>query len=131
VHAANSACLFTRLDPLYDCVRPGISAYGVLPGDCRAGRARAGDVAAHARSVFLKDIPPAREVGYSATWRAERADAHRDLAGRLQRRRSRWRLSNRGEVLVRGVRADRRPRLDGLHPASTSVTSRASASAIA
>ena len=36
IHIANSASLFTGLSPLHDLVRPGISAYGILPGELPA-----------------------------------------------------------------------------------------------
>ena len=38
IHVANSAAIFTGLAAGYDTVRPGISAYGILPGGLPAHR---------------------------------------------------------------------------------------------
>src|SRR5688572_21970246 len=73
IHAANSACLFTGIDALYDCVRPGISAYGVLPGNLPGSAELEPVMSLHSQIVFLKDLPAGAEVGYGGTWRAPRS----------------------------------------------------------
>jgi alanine racemase len=102
IHAANSACLFTEHRPLYDAVRPGISAYGILPEDL--GEDLQPVMSLRTRIVFLKDLPVGSTVGYAGTWRAERSTriatvplGYKDGVP--------FRLSNCGEMLVRGQRA--------------------------
>jgi alanine racemase len=104
VHAANSAALFTGLTPAYDTVRPGISAYGVLPDGIAAEGELRPVLSVRSQVVFLKDVPAGAAIGYGSTWRAPRATriatvpvGYNDGVP--------WRLSNRGEVLVRGRRA--------------------------
>lgn len=103
-HAANSACIFSGLDPLYDAVRPGGSAYGVLPAGIPGACDLEPVMSLHSQVVFLKDLPAGSQVGYSGTWSATRATriaiipvGYNDGVD--------WRLSNSGEALVRGARA--------------------------
>ncbi len=104
IHAANSAAIFTDAQPRYDTVRPGIAAYGVLPGDLPGSAELEPVMSLRSQVVFLKDLAPGTPVGYASTWRAPRATRlatipvgyHDGIP---------WRLSNRGEVLVRGRRA--------------------------
>jgi alanine racemase len=104
VHAANSACVFTDLGTTYDAVRPGISAYGVLP----EGLAGAGELrpvlSLHSQVVFLKDVPAGAAIGYAGTWTAQRPTRIATLPVGYNDGLS-WRLGNSGEVLVRGRRA--------------------------
>lgn len=104
IHAANSAALFTGLAPLYDTVRPGISAYGILPGEIGAGCDLRPVMALKSQIVFMKDVPAGAPVGYGSTWRAERPTRIATLPMGYNDGVS-WRLGNRGEVLVRGTRA--------------------------
>ncbi|MCE9596007.1 MAG: alanine racemase [Planctomycetes bacterium] len=104
VHAANSACVFTGLDPLYDMVRPGISAYGVLPGNLPGAEELEPVMSLHTQVVFLKDLPAGSEVGYGGTFKTKRSTriailplGYHDGVN--------WRLGNRGTALVRGERA--------------------------
>jgi len=104
IHMANSAALFTSLRPLYDTVRPGISAYGILNPDLPGSGELKPVLSLRSQIVFLKDVPAGTPIGYSSTWRAERATRIATLpvgnhAGVP------WRLSNSGEVIVRGRRA--------------------------
>jgi alanine racemase len=101
---ANSASLFTGLRPRYDAVRPGISAYGVLPHDLRGADELKPVLALRTQVVFLKDIPAGYPVGYGSTWRSERATRIATLPVGYNDGVA-WRLGNRGEVLVRGMRA--------------------------
>ncbi len=104
IHMANSAAIFTNLRPRYDTVRPGISAYGILPVDLPG----AGDLrplmSLKSQVVFLKDLPAGASVGYASTWRAERPTRIATLPVGYNDGVS-WRLGNRADVLVRGQRA--------------------------
>lgn len=104
IHAANSAVIFTDPQRRYDTVRPGIAAYGVLPGELPGSAELEPVMSLRSQVVFLKDLAAGTPVGYASTWRAPRATRlatipvgyHDGIP---------WRLSNRGEVLVRGRRA--------------------------
>jgi alanine racemase len=104
VHVANSACIFTGLQPIYDAVRPGISAYGILPEELPGAGELRPVLSLRCQVVFLKDLPAGATLGYDDTWRAERATRVATLPLGYNDGVP-WRLSNRGEVLVRGKRA--------------------------
>jgi len=104
IHMANSAALFTSLRPLYDTVRPGISAYGILNPDLPGSGELKPVLSLRTQIVFLKDVPAGTPIGYSSTWRAERATRIATLPVGYHDGVP-WRLSNCGEVLVRGRRA--------------------------
>ncbi len=104
VHAANSACVFTGLEPLYDAVRPGISAYGVLPEGLPGARDLEPVMSLRSQVVFLKDLCEKSPVGYDSTWKATRATRIATLPIGYNDGVP-WRLGNNGEVLVRGERA--------------------------
>lgn len=104
VHMANSAAVFTDLRPRYDTVRPGISAYGVLPADMPGSDELKPVMSLLSQIVFLKDIPKGYAVGYSSTWRAEHATRIATVPVGYNDGVS-WRLGNKGEVIVRGVRS--------------------------
>jgi alanine racemase len=103
-HLANSASIFTDLRPRYDTVRPGISAYGILPCDLPGAGDLRPAMSLRSQIVFLKDLPPGATVGYGSTWKAERTTRVATLPVGYDDGVS-WRLSNRGEVLVGGRRA--------------------------
>ncbi len=103
VHAANSAFLFSGGSPLYDMVRPGIAAYGILPGGLAAGELEP-VLSVHTQVVFVKDLPRGASLGYDATWRATRPTRIATLPVGYKDGLP-FRLSNAGEVLVRGRRA--------------------------
>lgn len=104
IHVANSACIFTDLRPRYDTVRPGISAYGVLPSDLPGAGDLRPILSMRTQIVFLKDVPAEAAVGYGSTWSATRATRIATLPVGYNDGVP-WRLSNRGCVLVRGQRA--------------------------
>jgi alanine racemase len=104
VHAANSACIFTGLHARGDLVRPGISAYGVLPAHLSEEGELLPVMSLATQVVFLKDLPRGAPVGYEATWRAPHPTRIATLPVGYNDGVS-WRLSNRGEVLIRGRRA--------------------------
>jgi len=104
IHVANSACVFTGLQPLYDAVRPGISAYGVLPDGLPGGSELEPVMSLRSQIVFLKDVPEGSPVGYAGTWTAARPTRIATLPVGYNDGVP-WRLGNNGEVLVRGERA--------------------------
>ena len=104
VHISNSAALFTGLQPLHDLVRPGISAFGILPGELPGSEDLKPVLSLKSQIVFLKDVPNGRSVGYGSTWRA-RGNRRIATVPVGYNDGVSWRLSNRGEVLVRGQRA--------------------------
>jgi alanine racemase len=101
---ANSAAVFTEMRPRYDTVRPGISAYGVLPADMPGSDDLEPAMSLLSQIVFLKDIPAGYPVGYSSTWRSDRPTRIATLPVGYNDGMS-WRLGNKGEVIVRGMRA--------------------------
>lgn len=104
IHMANSASLFTGLRPRYDTVRPGISAYGVLPADLPGAGDLRPILSLKTQIVFLKDVPQGTPVGYDSTWRAPHTTRVATIPVGYNDGVP-WRLSNHGAVLVRGQRA--------------------------
>jgi alanine racemase len=104
VHMANSASVFTGMRPRYDTVRPGISAYGILPSDLPGAGDLRPVLALKSQVVFLKDIPRGATVGYASTWRAEQPTRIATVPIGYNDGMP-WRVANRAEVLVRGTRA--------------------------
>jgi alanine racemase len=99
-HAANSAAVLRR-HALYDVVRPGIALFGVSPlGPSELRPA----MRVRSEIVDLRTIEPGETVGYGALFRAPRrsriATIPMGYADGLSRH-----LSNRGHVLVHGMRA--------------------------
>jgi alanine racemase len=106
-HAANSAAVLrehadSRSSGLYDVVRPGIALFGISPlgasSDLRPVMRVRSEI------VDLRTIEAGESVGYGALFRASRpsriATVPIGYADGLSRH-----LSNRGHVLVHGVRA--------------------------
>jgi alanine racemase len=104
IHMANSACIFTGLRPLYDTVRPGIAAYGILGPDLPGAGELRPILTLETQVVFLKDVPRGTPIGYDGTWSAQRPTRVATLPVGYNDGVP-WRLSNRGSVLVRGRRA--------------------------
>jgi alanine racemase len=104
IHMANSASMFTGMRPRYDTVRPGISAYGILPSDLPGAGELRPVMSLKSQVVFLKDIPRGAPVGYASTWRAEQPTRIATLPVGYDDGVP-WRVANRAEVLVRGTRA--------------------------
>ena len=103
VHAANSAALMRLERARYDLVRPGIALFGVLPNASIQADLRP-VMRVRTEIVALRELLPGDVAGYGSTWRAERvsriATMPMGYADGLPRN-----LSNRGNVLVRGMRA--------------------------
>jgi alanine racemase len=104
IHAANSACIFTGLSPIYDAVRPGISAYGVLPDGLPGSSELRPVLSLRSQIVFLKDVPAQAPIGYASSWKSPQPTRIATLPLGYNDGVP-WRLGNRGEVLVRGARA--------------------------
>ena len=105
-HLYNSAAI-AELEPEYDMAREGIILYGLLPSD-EADLSRIGGVkpAMSLRShvSFVKPLPAGTPVSYGCTYVTEKDSViatvmagYADGVPRL--------LSNRGEVIIRGVKA--------------------------
>jgi alanine racemase len=104
IHMANSACVFTGMTPIYDTVRPGISALGILPGCLPGSSSLTPAMSLRSQVVFIKDVPAGKQVGYDSTWTARQQTRIATLPLGYNDGVS-WRLGNRGEVLLRGQRA--------------------------
>jgi alanine racemase len=102
-HAAASGAILRRVAPHLDLVRPGIALYGLSPAPPHDDALQP-VLTLKTQVIFLKDFEAGAPVGYEGT--------------HVTRRRTRvatlpvgyndgypWRLSNCGEVVVRGHRA--------------------------
>ncbi|MEZ5980047.1 MAG: alanine racemase [Planctomycetota bacterium] len=103
VHAANSACLFTAGERRFTAVRPGIAAFGMLPGHLAGAELLEPVLSLRTRVVFFKDVPAGTPVGYDGTWSAARDSRIATLPIGYNDGMP-WRSGNRAEVLVRGRR---------------------------
>jgi alanine racemase len=105
VHIANSAAAFDRDLPFCNMVRPGITLYGALPSADFAGRMDLRPVMQlKSRIAMLKWVDPGTSISYARRYiAAERtlvASVPVGYADGYSRA-----LTNRGEALIRGVRA--------------------------
>ncbi|MFH1886158.1 MAG: alanine racemase [Pseudomonadota bacterium] len=105
VHVSNTGGVLNRLSLPLDMVRTGIGLYGCMPGPGLAGAERFLPVMRFSTRVhFVKTVPPGATVSYGATFTSSKKSVLATLpvgyANGLFRR-----LSNRGEVLIRGCRA--------------------------
>lgn len=104
IHAANSAGALRFPQARYSAIRCGLALYGASPFDDRQyGQQLQPAMSLRARITDVRRIAKGRTVSYGATWTAERDSVlalvplgYADGYPRI--------LSNRGEVLVRGVR---------------------------
>lgn len=101
VHLANSATLFTGVRGPFDTVRPGISAYGILPTEVPGAAELIPVMRLRSSVVFLKDLPAGSPVGYGSQWIAPRPSRIATLPIGYNDGLP-WRLSGRGEAIVRG-----------------------------
>lgn len=95
-HIANSAAILRYRDSLWDMVRPGLLLYGLV-------RPCEPILAFKTQVVFVKTVPKGATVSYGRLWRAHQrrwiATLPVGYADGFARR-----LSNQGEVLIRGRR---------------------------
>jgi alanine racemase len=104
-HAANSAGILSVRDSYLDMVRPGILAYGVYPSRAVPRTIPVeGIMTFKTRVVQIRDVPPGRYISYGRTYQASRWTRVGVLAVGYGHGYP-WALSNRGEVLIRGMRA--------------------------
>ncbi len=102
-HAANSAMSLVAREADFDCIREGISLYGYPPVPTPLAFRRA--LSWESEVVHVKDITAGESVGYGCTFTAEQnmriatvSVGYGDGYHRV--------MSNRGQMLVRGKRAD-------------------------
>lgn len=105
VHAANSAGAVLYKDSHFNMVRPGLMLYGLYPNQKIAGKVRLKPaLSLKTRIIYLKQTPPGRFISYGRTHVTGKETVIATLpigyADGLNRR-----LSNKGEVLIRGRRA--------------------------
>ena len=105
VHAANSAATLTLPRARFDAVRPGLALYGIAPSRAAAAAARLRPVMRFVtRIVATRAIAAGTAVGYGGTFVAKRASVIATVPAGYADGYPRA-LSNRGTVVVRGVRA--------------------------
>ena len=113
-HLAASAGILLGTVPRYDAVRPGLATYGLVPDELAtagigltdllpAARDLRPVLSLRARPVRVTDLPEGHGVSYGPTWRAPGPSRIATLPLGYG---DGWprSLSNRAEVLVRGVR---------------------------
>ena len=104
VHAANSAALLRDSRVWYDCVRPGLMLYGLVPPPLASTIALRPVLSLTSRIVAVKGIRAGEGVGYGITFVADGprtiAIVPAGYADGLD-----IRLAGRGAVLIRGRRA--------------------------
>ncbi len=113
-HLAASAGILLGTAPRYDAVRPGLATYGLVPDELAAAGIGLDDLlpaarelrpilSLRARPVRVADLAAGHGVSYGPTWRTPRASRIATLPLGYG---DGWprSLSNRAEVLVRGVR---------------------------
>ena len=104
IHACNSAALLRDSRAWYDCVRPGLLLYGIVPPPLASTIPITPVMTLGSRVVAVKGVRPGESVGYGVTFTAEApttiAIVPAGYADGLDRR-----LEGRGSVLIRGRRA--------------------------
>jgi len=105
IHLANSAAAFSLELPFCNLVRPGIALYGALPSPDFEGKMDLRPVMRLAsRIAMLKWVEPGTSISYARTFVSGRKTLVASVPGGYADGYCRA-LSNRGEALVRGMRA--------------------------
>jgi alanine racemase len=105
VHAANSAATLTLPRARFDAVRPGLALYGIAPSAQAAATARLRPAMRFVTGIIAtRPVAPGVAVGYAGTFVARRPSVIATLPVGYADGYPRA-LSNRGEVVIRGVRA--------------------------
>jgi alanine racemase len=105
LHMANSAALLAYPRLRFDLVRPGLLVYGVHPSEGSVGQIDIEPVmSVHTRVLFVKDLPPGAGISYGRAFVTERPSRIATLPVGYADGYPRA-LSNRGDVLIHGVRA--------------------------
>jgi alanine racemase len=102
-HASASAAVLRRAAEHLDIVRPGLALYGVPPAAGLGGDLRP-ILSLKTQVIFLKDFPAGTPIGYERTHVTPRRTRVATLPVGYNDGYP-WRLSGRGEVLIRGRRA--------------------------
>jgi alanine racemase len=104
LHSSSSLAVFGRDDAYFNMVRTGVALWGLLPGDehGNAGKIKPA-LQLKSRVLFLKDVPEGTPIGYSRTYYTP-APARIATLPVGYNDGYRTSLSNRAEVLLRGVR---------------------------
>lgn len=103
-HMANSGAVLQLPESYFDLVRPGIMLYGVMPShQVRRTVGVRPALTWRTRPVLSKILPPNEPVSYGSTWRSDHAVRVLTLPVGYADGYFRA-FSNRGVVLVRGVR---------------------------
>ncbi|MBC8369263.1 MAG: alanine racemase [Planctomycetes bacterium] len=103
-HIANSAALFTGVNPLGDAVRPGIAMFGILPAKLSQQKLQP-VLSLRTQIAFFKDVPANTPVGYDSTWVAHAASRIATIPiGYNDGVPYRLGLNGNSQVLVRGQR---------------------------
>lgn len=105
LHLANSAAAFSLNLPFCNLIRPGIALYGALPSVDFAGKLDLRPVMhLKSRVAMLKRMVPGQSVSYARRFVADRETLVASVPVGYADGYSRT-LTNRGEALVRGMRA--------------------------
>ena len=99
VHACNSAALLRYTQAHFDCARPGLALYGVLPV-ATADISLRPVMTWKARVTNIKTVANGATLSYGATWRAQRPSCIATVPAGYADGYARS-LSNRAQVLVR------------------------------
>jgi alanine racemase len=102
-HAAASAAVLERVAPHLDFVRPGLMLYGLAPASARQ-EGLTPVLTLKTQVIFLKDFDAGTPIGYDGTHVTKRPTRMATLPVGYNDGYP-YRLSNCGEVLVRGRRA--------------------------
>jgi alanine racemase len=103
-HAANSAATLGLPESYFNMVRPGLAIYGIHPSETLRETQLKPALSLKTRIFYLKEVPPGWSISYGRTYITEKPTLVASLAigyGHGYNRR----LSNSGEVLIRGMRA--------------------------
>lgn len=103
-HAANSAAILGFPESFFNMVRPGLMIYGLYPGEVPKAIDLKPALSLKTRIFYLKEVPPGWTISYNRTYTTKRPTLVASLAigyGHGYPRR----LSNIGEVLIRGKKA--------------------------
>ncbi len=103
LHAANSAGALNLPEARFDWLRVGLLAYGHVPPNARAGIAVEPVMSFKSRLVQVRDLPAGVPVSYGRTFVTPRPTRMGVVPVGYGHGYS-WLMSNRGEMLVGGVR---------------------------
>lgn len=105
-HSANSAGVLNFPSAYFNMVRPGLIIYGLYPCDNPIRKvALEPALSLKTRVVFIKDLPTGHSISYERTYTTKRPTKVATIAVGYGHGYSR-KLSNIGEVLIRGKRAN-------------------------